>query len=115
MHTNTPRPTIVCLCGSTRFGAAFEQANLTETLAGHIVLSIASTSRSDAELFGALSPAEREPLMRRLAELHQRKIELADEILVINVGGYIGASTRQEIAYAQSLGKPICWLEEEDT
>ncbi|MEU3297051.1 hypothetical protein ABZ722_32515 [Streptomyces longwoodensis] len=39
--------------------------------------------------------------------LHRRKIEVADEVLIVNPGGYIGDSTRSEITYASSLGKPI--------
>jgi hypothetical protein len=110
----TPRPKIVCLCGSTRFGAAFEQANLAETLAGHIVLSIACTSKTDAELFGHLSPDETAALNQRLDQLHRHKIDLADEILVINVDGYIGPSTQSEIDYACAAGKPVRWLETKD-
>ena len=44
--------------------------------------------------------------------MHKRKIDMADEIYVINVGGYIGSSTRSEIEYAQSHGKGIRYLEE---
>jgi nucleoside 2-deoxyribosyltransferase len=46
-----------------------------------------------------------------LDELHLRKIELADEVLVLNVNGYVGESTRREISYAEQLGKPVHWLE----
>jgi cell division protein FtsB len=46
-----------------------------------------------------------------LDELHKRKIDLADEVLVLNVGGYIGESTRSEIEYARKLGKPVRYLE----
>jgi hypothetical protein len=104
------RPRIVCLCGSTRFGDAFEQANLAETLAGRIVLSIACTSKTDADLFGHLSAGERDTIKQALDELHLRKIDLADEVLVLNVGGYTGSSTRREIAYAIATGKPVRWL-----
>lgn len=48
----------------------------------------------------------------RLDELHLRKIDLADEVLILNVGGYIGESTRRELAYAQSLGKSVRFLED---
>ena len=104
------KPTIVCLCGSTRFGEAFAQANVDETLKGRIVLSICGT-RPDAELFGHLTEIELKTVRARLAELHRCKIDLADEILVLNVGGYIGDDTRDEIAYARAHGKPIRWLE----
>ena len=99
-----PRPTIVCLCGSTRFRTAFEQANRDETLQGRIVLSVG--------VFGHHEPnAVSEVTKRELDELHLAKVDLADEILVVNVGGYIGESTRREIAYAESCGKPVRLLE----
>lgn len=101
------RPTIVCLCGSTRFGDAYREANLRETLAGRIVLTIGCDTKSDAMLsLGSGVKAQ-------LDELHLRKIDLADEILVLNSGGYLGASTMREIAYAQQLGKRIRWLEDD--
>jgi hypothetical protein len=106
-----PRPVIVCLCGSTRFGAAFREANLRETLAGRIVLSIGCDMRSDADLFGALSAVGMERIKADLDTLHLRKIDLADEILVLNVGGYVGESTGREIAYARQHGKRVRWLE----
>jgi|SRR4029077_420838 len=104
------RPTIVCLCGSTRFSEAFREANLRETLAGHIVLSIGVDTKSDRDLLlaGEITKADK----NRLDGLHLRKIDLADEVLVLNVGGYIGDSTAGEIIYARDLGKPIRWLEE---
>src|SRR5262245_2645256 len=104
------KPTIVCLCGSTRFGDAFERANIVETCDGKIGLSVCST-RPDAELFGHLTEIEQNTIRIKLAELHRRKIDLADEILVLNVRGYIGDSTRGEIAYALAHGKSIRWLE----
>lgn len=110
-------PRIVVLCGSTRFAEAFRTANLSETLAGRIVLSIGCDMRSDAELFAHLGEAEVSHIKAGLDELHLRKIDLADEVLVLNVGGYVGESTRREIDYAISQGKVIRWLEpgREDT
>ena len=100
-----PVPRIVCLCGSTRYSKAFREANLRETLAGHIVLSIGCDTKSDADL--ALGGVDK----TALDLLHLFKIDMADEVLVLNVDGYIGASTRREIAYARIRGKPIRWLE----
>lgn len=108
------KPTIVCLCGSTRFSDAFAKANFNETLAGRIVLTIGCDLKSDAELFNHLSEAKLIEIKTRLDELHKRKIDLADEVLVLNVGGYIGNSTRSEIAYAIEHGKRIRWLEYEN-
>jgi len=105
------KPTIVCLCGSTRFGEAFRRAELQETLAGKIVLTIGCNMKSDDDLFGHLNEVEREQIKRNLDELHLRKIDLAKEVLILNVGGYIGESTQREIIYAQKLGKIIRYLE----
>lgn len=103
------RPKIVCLCGSTRFTEAFQTANFVETMDGHIVLTVGCDTKSDATLIthGKILPSQK----AKLDELHKRKIDLADEILVLNVGGYIGQSTRSEIEYARSKGKPVRWLE----
>jgi hypothetical protein len=109
------RPTIVCLCGSTRFSGAFQEANLNETLAGKIVLSIGCNMRSDQEIFGHLPADELVRIKTQLDELHLRKIDLADEVLILNVGGYIGDSTRRELAYAQAQGKPVrFWTDTSD-
>lgn len=106
------RPTIVCLCGSTRFMEAFFDAGWRETLAGKIVLSVGVCKHTDAEGgHGAemLGPE----VVDRLDELHLRKIDLADEVLILNVGGYIGESTRNELDYAAAHGKTIRFLEPE--
>lgn len=99
-------PTIVCLCGSTRFMEAFFDAGWRETLNGKIVLSVGVCKHPDhgAEALGG-------DIAERLDELHKRKIDLADEVLVLNVGGYIGSSTRSEINYAIGHGKPVRYLE----
>lgn len=103
-------PRIVCLCGSTRFYEAFVQANYDETMAGRIVLSVGHYPHRPETLHGeqvGCTPAQK----IELDKLHFRKIELADEILVLNVAGYIGESTRNEINHATALGKPIRYLE----
>ena len=102
------KPVIVCLCGSTRFSQAFHDANLRETLSGKIVLSIGCNTKSDHDL--ALGPINK----AALDLLHLFKIDLADEVLVLNVGGYVGESTQREIDYARMLGKPIRWLCKEE-
>ena len=108
-------PKIVCLCGSTRFYEEFQRANFRETMAGNIVLTVGFYPHNQfwelnyqghGEDVG-VTPEEK----IALDELHKRKIDLADEILVLNVGGHIGDSTRSEIAYAQANGKPVRWLE----
>ena len=63
-------------------------------------------------LFGHAGDAEvwTEGTKAMLDDMHLRKIDLADEIFVINVDGYIGESTRREIAYAKQTGKPVRYL-----
>ncbi|WP_329004892.1 hypothetical protein OHA18_16050 [Kribbella sp. NBC_00709] len=51
-------------------------------------------------------------LVRALGELHLRRIDLADEVRIVNPGGYIGEATRREIAYATALGKPVTYFHE---
>jgi len=107
-----PRPPITVLCGSTRFGEHFRAANLRLTLAGHIVLSIGCDTKSDADLAEAqLFGTDVTKAKIGLDQLHMRKIDLADRVFVLNVGGYIGESTRNEIAYAEKIGRPVEYLE----
>lgn len=102
-------PKIVCLCGSTRFMEAFQEANLSETIQGNIVLSVGCNTKSDADLFGGIV-FKKTDLKKQLDDLHKRKIDLADEVLILNVDGYIGESTRSELEYARSKGKCIRYL-----
>lgn len=96
-------PPIVAICGSTRFMTDMAEADLRETEAGKIVVKPGCDLKSPHELWS--DPVEAEALKARLDELHRAKIRLADEVLV--VGDYIGDSTRAEIAYARSLGRPV--------
>ncbi len=105
------RPKIVCLCGSTRFFAVFAEMNLRETVAGNIVLSIGCDLRSDHQLWA--DPTDRDRIKANLDRLHLSKIDIADEVIILNVGGYIGDSTRRELAHALSHRKPLRWLEPE--
>ena len=105
-------PIIVCLCGSTRFWREFQAASLRETMDGKIVLSIGAATGTDDEHFGNLPSAEYDAIKRRLDLLHLYKIDLADEVLILNVGGYVGESTRRELEYAEAHGKCIRYLEE---
>lgn len=101
------RAKIVCFCGSSRFKAEFEAAAAAETLDGRIVLSLGLFSKAA----GLKLSAEQKELQQRL---HRQRIDLADEVLVINPNGYIGESTAEEIDYARSQGKPIRLLFEAD-
>jgi len=97
---------IVCLCGPVRWAEAFAQANMRESLAGRIVLSIAGHARVEEER--GLTKEQK----KALDELHFRKIDMADEILVINVEGYVGESTGREIFYAIKKKKKIRFWEQ---
>ncbi len=97
---------VITLCGSTRFKDAFMDAQKRLTLEGNIVISVGMFGHSgDSEVW-------RSSTKEMLDDMHKRKIDMADEIFVINVGGYIGLSTRSEIEYAHSTGKPVRYLEE---
>ena len=96
---------VITLCGSTRFKEQFLEAQKRLTLAGNIVISVG--------LFGHSGDDEvwTEGAKEMLDDMHKRKIDMADEIFVINVGGYIGQSTRGEIDYALAHGKTVVFLE----
>ena len=97
---------VITLCGSTRFKEQFLEAQKRLTLEGNIVISVG--------LFGHSGDNEvwTEGTKQMLDDMHKRKIDLADSIYVINVGGYIGESTRSEIEYARKKGKRIEYLEQ---
>jgi hypothetical protein len=92
------RPEIVCICGSNRFVDEMRAANRDLTFAGAIVVAPGEADELITEEQKALLDA-----------LHLRKIDLADRVLVVNPGGYIGESTSREVAYAHAAGKPIAF------
>lgn len=98
------QPKIVCLCGATRFWKTFQEQSLALTKQGVIVLSIGCATGSDDD--HGITPEEKAVF----DELHKRKIDLCDEVLVLNVGGYIGESTRSELEYAEANGKAVSYL-----
>lgn len=113
-HTEVPK--IVCLCGSTKFYEAFMDANYRETMKGHIVLSVGFFMHAQGNRHGGDVGATSEQ-KSGLDELHLRKIDLADEVLILNVrqdggdrNGYIGRSTRREAWYARRKNKTIRFL-----
>ena len=99
------RPEIVCICGSTRFVDEIHAANRALTFAGAIVLAPAVFPRADHEPPESITNDQK----TALGALHLHKIDLADRVLIVNPDGYIGESTRQEIAYAHSTAKPISY------
>ena len=96
---------VITLCGSTRFKEQFLEVQKQLTLEGNIVISVG--------LFGHSGDDEvwTEGTKEMLDDMHKRKIDMADAIYVINVGGYIGQSTRSEIEYAKKNGKEIRYLQ----
>lgn len=107
----TPRPKIVVLCGSTRFKDVWAAENLRLTMEGNVVLSVGGFAHADAG--GHAEEVWGEDVKQKLDALHKEKILIADEVLVLNVGGYIGSSTRSEIEFAHAVGKPVTYLEKE--
>ena len=99
---------IVCLCGSTRDYENFVEANLQETLAGHIVLSVGVFGHRAEEVHGR--QIDLESHKGPLDELHHDKIRLADEVLIV---GRVGSSTQKEIELAGELGKPVRYFSAE--
>lgn len=102
------KPKVVCLCGSTRFHDAFIKANFEESLKGNIVLSVAFMPGVQEHSPGVGITKDQKIL---LDNVYKHKIAIADEVLVLNVGGYIGQSTLSEMQYAAQLHKPIRFLE----
>ena len=97
---------VITLCGSTKFKEEYLDAQKRLTLEGNIVISVGLFGQSgDNEVWSEGTKA-------MLDDMHKRKIDMADEIFVINVGGYIGDSTRSEIEYAKSTGKGVKFLEQ---
>ena len=103
---------VVTLCGSTRFKDQFMEAQKRLTLEGKIVISVGLFGHSgDSEVWDGMDEGTLTKTKEMLDDMHKRKIDMADSIYVINVGGYIGDSTRSEIEYAKSLGKSVTYLE----
>ena len=94
------RPEIVCICGSARFVDEMRAANRDLTFAGVIVVAPGETDESVSD-----------EQKTALGALHLRKIDLADRVLVVNPGGYVGESTSREIGYARATGKPISFTD----
>ena len=93
---------VVTLCGSLQFRDEMRRLDAELTLAGHVVLAPTLLDPSTE-----LDDEQR----ARLGRVHLQRIAMADEVLVVNVGGYVGESTRAEIEHARSLGAPVRFLE----
>lgn len=102
---------IVTLCGSTRFEAEFAEVNQRLTIEGCIVISLGMFRLPELPDYDWA--ADSADLRGRLGAVHLQKIRMADEVFIVDPGGYVGESTCREIAYAESLGKPVRYLSRE--
>lgn len=103
---------VITLCGSTRFKDEFVIAQKRLTLEGNIVISVGLFGHSgDEEVWDGMDEGTLSKTKEMLDDMHKRKIDMADEIFVINKNGYIGDSTKSEIEYAIAHGKGIRYLE----
>ncbi len=103
---------IITLCGSTRFKDEFMKAQKDLTLKGNIVISVGLFGHAgDEEVWEDMDEGTLTKTKEMLDDMHKRKIDMSDEIFVINVDGYIGESTKSEIEYAQKHNKKVNYLE----
>ena len=103
---------VVTLCGSTRFKNEFYKEQKRLTLEKKIVISVGLFGHSgDEEVWENMDEGTMTKTKEMLDDMHKRKIDMADEIFVINVGGYIGDSTKSEIEYAKATNKKVNYLE----
>lgn len=104
---------VITLCGSTRFKDEFMRVQKELTLKGNIVISVGLFGHAgDNEVWENMDEGTITKTKEMLDDMHKRKIDMADEIYVINVGGYIGDSTKSEIKYAKEHGKIVNYLED---
>ena len=103
---------VITLCGSTRFKDEFQETAKRLSLEGNIVISVYVFGHSgDEEVWENMDEGTLTKTKLMLDDMHKRKIDMADEIFVINKNGYIGDSTRSEIDYAIAHGKKVNYLE----
>jgi hypothetical protein len=107
-----PPAGIAVLCGSTKFYDEFQRVNYELTMRNWIVLSVGFYPHAVTESGGHGEGVGHNSVEKvALDELHKRKIDLADLVVVLNVGGYIGESTRSEIEYAAKHCKTVKYIE----
>lgn len=96
---------VITLCGSTKFKDDFIREQKRLSLEGNIVISVGLFGHSgDDEVWN-------DNVKEMLDDMHKRKIDMADEIFVINKNGYIGSSTKSEIEYALKNNKKVNYME----
>ena len=104
---------VITLCGSTKFKDDFMREQKRLTLEGNIVISVGLFGHSgDSEVWENMDEGTLTRTKEMLDDMHKRKIDMADEIFVINKDGYIGSSTRSEIEYAITTNKIVNFMEE---
>ena len=104
---------VITLCGSTKFKDEFLKTLKDLTLKGNIVISVGLFGHSgDSEVWENMDEGTLTKTKEMLDDIHKRKIDMSDEIFVINVNGYIGDSTKSEIEYAIKTGKKVNYLED---
>jgi len=108
-----PKPKIICLCGSTRFTEQMLIKQWELTKQGSIVLSWCALPDYYFQGNDKNHIGDQEGVKKIVDEVHLRKIDLADEVFILNVGGYIGESTQNELEYARKKEKKINFLESE--
>lgn len=104
---------IICLCGSTRFTREMLIKQWELTKQGYIVVSWCALPDDYYQGDEKFHIGDQEGVKEYVDEIHKRKIDISDEVLVIDLGGYVGTSTRSEIDYAIKHGKPVRYLSEE--
>ena len=97
---------IITLCGPIKFKTEFLKVQEELTLNGNIVFTPNFFSNRNEEI--------NLETKKMLDAMHRQKIDMSNEIYVINFGGYIGESTRSEIEYAKTKGKKVSYLENID-
>lgn len=103
---------VVTLCGSTRFKDDFIREQKRLTLEGNIVISVGLFGHSgDNEVWENMEEDTITKTKEMLDDMHKSKIDMADEIFVVDKNGYIGTSTKSEIEYAFCSGKKIRFME----
>lgn len=104
---------VITLCGSTRFKDDFLREQKRLTLEGNIVISVGLFGHSgDNEVWENMDEDTLTKTKEMLDDMHKRKIDMSDEIFVINKNGYIGESTKSEIEYALKTNKKVCYMEQ---
>ena len=104
-YVEEPKFRVITLCGSTRFKEEFIEVQKRLTLEGNIVISAGVFEHFCDDRIWESGTKE------MLDEMQRKKIDMSNEIFVINKGGYIGESTRAEIKYALARKKSVRYFE----